>query len=63
MVIDFHAKNQVNICKHLEKKSKAHNFTKNQWSIMKLKLNLYIMVIDLHAKNQVEIGKKVRKTV
>ena len=52
MVIDLHAKNQVNICKDLGKKSgklfdcwnllsfKSNNFAKNQWRVKKLKLNL-----------------------
>ena len=67
MVIDLHAKNQLNICKHLEKiwktvwllkftKSKVHNFAKNRWSVTKLKL-----VIDLYAENQVIICKRFEK--
>ena len=52
MVIDFHAKNQVNICKRLEKKSgklfdrwnlqslKASNFAKNWWGVTKFKVDL-----------------------
>ena len=52
MVIDLHAKTQVNIGKRLEEKSgklfdswnslsfKASNFAKNQWSVTKLWLDL-----------------------
>ena len=70
MVTDTHAKNQVNVYKHLEKKSgkllkfttsKARIFTKNRWSITKLKLNLQVMVTDLHAKIQVNIYKCFEK--
>ena len=76
MVVDLHTKSQVNIYKRLEKcpkncliakMSKAHNFAKNRWSVMKLKPDLQVMVIDLHAKIQVNIckdlGKKSRKLI
>ena len=33
-------------------KSKARNFTKNQWGVTRLKLDLELMVIDFHAKNE-----------
>ena len=42
-------------------KSKAGNFTKNQRSVTKLKLDLQVMVTDLHAKNQVNIYKHLEK--
>ena len=41
--------------------SKAHNFTKNQLSVMKLQLDVQVMVNDLHAKNQVNIYKCLEK--
>ena len=72
MVTDLHAKIQVDIYKDLEKswencwslkftKSKARDFAKNQFSIMKLTLNLQVMVTGLHAKNQVNIYKRLEK--
>ena len=73
MLIDLHAKNQVNNYKHLEKKfrktvwslkftkSKARNFAENRWSVTKLKLDPQVMVTDLHAKNQVNIYKRLEK--
>ena len=79
MLIDLHAKNQVNNYKHLEKKfrktvwslkftkSKARNFAKYRWSVTKLKLDLQVMVTELHAKISAQylqaFRKKVRKTV
>ena len=71
MVIDLHAKNQVNYLQAFRKKvrkavrslkftkSKARNFAKNQWSVTKLKLDLLNMEIDFHAKNQVNICKRL----
>ena len=58
MVIDFHAKNQVNICKRLEKNS-GKLF--NRWNLLSPRPVISSKINDLHAKNQVEIGNCLGK--
>ena len=73
MMIDLHVRNQLNICKRLEKSVENSSnlqiyvvhglefFTENQWSITKLTLDLQVMVIYLYATNQLSIWKCLEK--